>query len=419
MTSSTPTSRTSRRDIKGAALGMVYTAIASEPTNDSASMWQLISAVVLLPLILNLLQWRSDCRRMRRLAASPQAVPSLGSISGDPPGVSFLVAAWNEESTVRACIEAILRLTCPKLAIVLCAGGTDRTWEIASQLSDPRLTLLEQRPGDGKQKSLQRCLEKASGDILYLLDADCLITEAAFARVLSPILNHEEQAVTAIPCTPLPEQLPLPFVLSQCASRVYTSICQPEYCSGLSGANSAVRREPLQKAGGFTTEAPSGVDYDLGQRLLRLGTRIRYRADASIPTKFHTRVGPYLRQQARWLRNVVVLGRRFRNYREVTACLFTSLVGFAMLIIPCLLLTRAFLPDIPPTLVRLAAALWMCAFLHALMSRLRYLGIAAEWLGIRFPLRAALLLPLFLLIDFLAWTIPLGQYPVNSLRQRW
>jgi cellulose synthase/poly-beta-1,6-N-acetylglucosamine synthase-like glycosyltransferase len=377
-------------------------------------MW-MIPAVVLLPLIVNLLQWQRDRRRIHRLAATRKAVPSLASISGDPPRVSFLVAAWNEEAAIRACIEAILRLSYCKLEVVLCAGGSDRTWEIASHLSDPRLILFEQRAGDGKQKSLERCLASATGEILYLLDADCLIADTAFARVLSPILSCDEEAVTGIPCTPLPEQLHMPFVLSQCAGRTYTSIYQADYCSGLSGANSAVRREHVQKAGGFTTQAPSGVDYDLGKRLLRLGMRIRYRADASFPIEFHTRVGPYLRQQARWLRNVVILGMRFRNYREVASCLCTSLVGLTMLAVPCLWL----IPGVPPVIARLTGAGWGCAFLHACISRLRYQKIAAEWLGIHFPFRVAMLIPLFLLLDFLAWTIPLGQYPVRSLRHRW
>jgi cellulose synthase/poly-beta-1,6-N-acetylglucosamine synthase-like glycosyltransferase len=377
-------------------------------------MWLLIVAVVLLPAILNVRQWRLDRQRLARLAAQRTADPPLSAIPS-APCVSFLVAAWNEESTVRACIDAILCLSYPNLEVVLCAGGADRTWEIASQLRDPRLILLEQSRGDGKQKSLQRSLEKASGDIIYLLDADCLITEAAFARILSPILDREEQAVTSIPCTPLPGQIHSPFVLSQCASRAYTSICQAAYCSGLSGANSAVRREPLEKAGAFTTHAPSGVDYDLGKRLLGLGMRIRYRADASLPIKFHTRIVPYLRQQARWLRNVVILGARFRKYREVAACLSTSLLGITMLLVPLLWIT----PGIPSTLTRLSGAAWAFAFLHACMSRLRYLKITAEWLGLRVPLRAVLLLPLFLLIDFLAWTIPLGQYPVRSSRKRW
>jgi cellulose synthase/poly-beta-1,6-N-acetylglucosamine synthase-like glycosyltransferase len=383
-------------------------------------MWMLIPAVVLLPLILNLRQWRLDLARVQRLVAARMEIPPLDLHGNPAPRVSFLVAAWNEESTLLSCLEAIQRLGYPNLEIVLCAGGTDRTWQIASKFSDPRLILLPQDPGDGKQKSLQRCLERAGrGEILYLLDADCLITGAAFARMLAPILGGGEQAVTGSPCTPFPEQFGIPFVMSQCASRVYTSLFQPENCSGLVGANCAITRRVLEQAGGFNAAVRAGGDYDLGKRLRRQGTRVHYEVEASIPIEFHSEVRAYLRQQARWIRNVVIHGWRFGEYREVASCLCTSLVGLAMLALPCFSLVLALLPAIPPAIVQISVAAWALAFLHALFSRLRYLNMASRWLGVRFPRRVTALLPLFLMIDFVAWTIPLIQYPSKAGRERW
>ena len=374
-------------------------------------MWMLILAVVLPPLILNLRQWRLDLERVHRLAASRKEIPPLDLHGNTAPRVSFLVAAWNEEPTLLSCLEAIQHLSYPNLEIVLCAGGTDRTWRIASEFSDPRLILLAQESGDGKQKSLRRCLDRAGGEIIYLLDAGCRITGAAFARMLAPILSRDEQVVTASPCTPFPEQFQIPFVVSQCASRVYTSLYQPESCSGLVGANSAIARRVLEQAGGFDAAARTGGDYDLGKRLRRQGTRVRYEVEASIPIEFHSGVRAYLRQQARWIRNVVIHGSRFGAYREVVSCLCTSLVGLAMLALPCLSLALAFLAGISPAIVQISVAVWALAFLHAFFSRLRYMNVAARWLGVRFPRRAMALLPLYLLIDFVAWSIPLVEYP--------
>jgi glycosyltransferase involved in cell wall biosynthesis len=382
-------------------------------------VWTLIAAIVAAPLIFNLVQWRRDLKRIRRLAGARKAVPTLELPGGGAPKVSILVAAWNEESTLRPCLEAIQGLSYPNLEIVVCAGGTDRTWEVASEFRDARLILLEQRRGDGKAKSSQRCLERAGGEIIYLLDADCVITGEAFARILGPILRGEEEAVTSSPCTPLAGQLGIPFVVSQCASQVYTSIYQPEYSSGLAGANGAIRRGAVERAGGFDAAVRTGVDYDLGQRLRRQGTRLRYEAEASIPVQFHTQVGAYLRQQSRWIRNVAMQGLRFGAYREVASCVATSLVGLGMLTLPLLALGLALWPGASPGAARIAAAVWAFAFLQAYFSRVRYVNVAARWLGASFPRRVAALLPLFLLVDFVAWSMPLVQYPSKTWRERW
>ncbi|MGO9239174.1 MAG: glycosyltransferase [Bryobacteraceae bacterium] len=380
----------------------------------------LSAAVVLLPLLLNLRLWRRDRKRIRTLrAASREASPAIELTSDPVERVSFLVPAWNAESTLRACVEAILRLPYPDFEVVLCAGGSDRSWQIASQFRDPRVICLEQRPGDGKQKSLRRCLERATGEIIYLLDADCLITTAAFARTLGPILSHKEQAVTGGLHTPFPEQLNIPFVVSQCACLDYALLYQPDYRPGLQGRNCAIRRTALEQAGAFDTDVRTGTDYDLAKRLVRQGTRIRHEVDASFPTLFHTQVGAYWRQQARFLRNVAIHGFYYGSYREVASSLGTSLVGFAMLALPCGALVLACFVGGASNIVRMLAAVWALGILYAFFSRLRYLKVANAWLGVRIPRRVYALLPVFLLIDFVAWAMPLAQYPFASLRKRW
>ncbi|MGA2591069.1 MAG: hypothetical protein ABSH32_14210, partial [Bryobacteraceae bacterium] len=77
-------------------------------------MWLLIPAIVLPPLILNLLQWRRDLLRIHELAASRKEI-HLDLRRDEAARVSFLVAAWNEESTVQSSIAAILRLSYPNL----------------------------------------------------------------------------------------------------------------------------------------------------------------------------------------------------------------------------------------------------------------------------------------------------------------
>ncbi len=379
----------------------------------------LVLAAILAPLIFNLFWMRRDLKKVYRLRASRNAGPLLTPAEGGLPMVSVLLAAWNEEAALASSVEAVRALRYPRLEVVLCAGGTDRTWEIAEGLAADGLILLKQYPGEGKQKSLQRCFEQSSGEIVYLLDAGTRITDAAFAAVLGPILSGREQAVTSSPCTPLPGQSGNPFVVSQCATRVYTSLRHPVYCSGLLGASAAVRRSALEQAGAFDPAVRAGGDFELGQRLLRMGVRIRYEVEGTFPFHFHTQLRSYIRQQSRWIRNVVVHGVRFGAYGDVARSLLTSAVGLTMLALPLAGLLLAIAPGAPPDAALFCAAVWLLAFLHALLSRIRYVIVASNWIGFSAGPRILALVPFYLLVDFVAWTRPLFEYPSRTLRERW
>jgi hypothetical protein len=69
--------------------------------------------------------------------------------------------------------------------------------------------------------------------------------------------------------------------------------------------------------------------------------------------------------------------------------------------------------------VRVLAMGWTFAYAHSFFSRARCMDVATRWLGLGISRRALALLPAFLFIDYLAWTIPLGQYPFRALRDRW
>ncbi len=382
--------------------------------------WLVVFLVMsLLALALNLRLLRRDRRRATQLRMMLRRIPVLETTAGNAPRVSFLVAAWNENAVIRRCIEAVLDLAYPNYELILCAGGEDVSYAIAAQYRGDRAVILEQKAGEGKQHSLQRCLENATGEIIYLIDADCLITDTVFAWTLAPIINAGEQAVSGSLYTPFPEQLGNPFVFNQCITRAYSAAHQPAYITGLLGGNCAVRRDTLEQAGAFKTAIKTGTDYDLAKRLVQNGVRIKYEVNASIQSQFPTRVKEYFRQQARWVRNVTLHGLRFHAYGEVLSCLRTSLVGCGMLLIPCLALPLAFGPSMLFQTGMALIAGWIFAIFYALFSRLRYLGFARAWLGFQPPLRILPYLFAFLWIDFLAWTIPLGEYAFKPLRERW
>ena len=133
------------------------------------------------------------------------------------PPVSILVAAWNEAARIDGHIESFRALRYPRKELVLCAGGDDGTYERACRHAGPAVIVLRQEPGEGKQRALARAFAETRGEIIFLTDADCLLTDEAFERTLRPVAIGEEQAATG-GLRPLDGQLGDSFVFAQADS---------------------------------------------------------------------------------------------------------------------------------------------------------------------------------------------------------
>ena len=139
-----------------------------------------------IAVVHNLRAWRRAVALERDQDVDDAFEPS--SRWGVRPSVSILVAAWNEAPLIERHLASFARLTYSDLQMVICAGGTDGTYAIASRFGGDRLIVLEQRSGEGKQSALRRCLAAATGQVIVLTDADCLITEDQLERLIEPIL---------------------------------------------------------------------------------------------------------------------------------------------------------------------------------------------------------------------------------------
>ncbi len=356
-----------------------------------------------------LYNWRLWQRDKALLAAKgrPEPLPPLAEWPGLPL-VSILVAAWNEAKLIDRHIQSFQRLRYPCKELVLCAGGPDGTFELASRFAGAGITVLEQRSGEGKQQALARAFGQTHGEIIFLTDADCLLTDESFERTLWPVAAGLEQVATG-GARPFDEQLGDPFIFTQAATQIYGLISSPEYAPGILGRNCALNRSLLERTAALKAPAPTGTDYVLAKKLAADGIAIRQVQHSQIPTEYPVIARAYLRQQRRWLRNVVLHGRHFGAEAEVWAALRTSLVGLAMLLLPLAGLLFA------PWLL----ALWGVLAGQALLARLRYLAFAGTVLNrpVR-PVDLAWQGPL-LLLDFVAWTQPLVDYMRQPGRWRW
>ncbi|HEV8634523.1 MAG TPA: glycosyltransferase [Chloroflexota bacterium] len=351
------------------------------------------------------LAWRRDRARALGLRlAGEQPRPRLAAT----PRVSILVAAWNEAGMIDAHLRSVVGLRYPNLEYVLAAGGADGTYRRASAYAGPGVVVLEQRPGEGKQGALRRCLARASGEILYFTDADCLLDDDSFERTVAPLVNEREMAATGT-AGPLPEQLATnDFVRGQWAVWFYRSPSIPTYTSGLLGRNAAVHRRALLESEALAYRVTSGTDRFLAGRLTRAGYRIRYVGSSWIRTAYETSYPVYVRQQSRWLRNLVEHGIRFHDRADVLHGARTMFVAMAALALSLACLTLG-----PP-----GWALLVPFIVHLALTRARYLAFASVVWGERWSV-PWLKLPFYAYLDLFAWGRAMLQLLFPRLGARW
>jgi len=247
--------------------------------------------------------------------------------------VSFLVAGWNAAEELPAFLRAYVALSCPGRELVLAVGGGDGSFELAAAFQqdhpEANVRLCRQLPSMGKQGALRAAWPLVTGEIVFLTDVDCRLTDDAVARLVHHVAAGADAATGTI--QPWREQLAVGFVRTQWAILRATHRANLRPATGLTGANTAVARTAIVQAGAFVWEAPSGTDYTLAKQLLAVGLTIWCDALSEMPTKFPDRFASYLGKQARWLKNVWVFGRRYHAEGDVRAVLATLAVPWVML----------------------------------------------------------------------------------------
>lgn len=324
------------------------------------------------------------------------------------PFLSVLVPIWNERHLITVLVAAIRVLAYQPRELVLCAGGPDGSYAEAQRFAAPDVVVLEQQAGEGKQRALERCFRASRGDILFLTDADARPTEDAVAATLAPILAGEVEAATGTR-EPLPELRALPLIAYQWALEVAGSAAIPDASSGMLGSNAALTRHAAVRAGSFAWEAATGTDYTLACHLRAAGFTIRFVRASHMPVGLAITLQDYSRQRSRWLRNLVLVGRRYDDRTVVRQGIRPMLLGIVFVILP---LT-------PGRLRRIALLFWLTALFTGWRRRIGYVQAAPLAVRLVLPRRRWPLLLLYTVIDFSTWARAAVEAVVPAWRGRW
>lgn len=305
------------------------------------------------------------------------------------PGVTILIAAYNEESGIGATLESLANLNYvgPVEALVINDGSRDRTvaeFQAArAELSFPEnisVRLLDFERNRGKAAALNSGLAVASHDLVCTIDGDSRLRSDSLKEIVERFLSDPPGTMAVAGAV----------LVRNSRANLITAAQEWDYFHGISavkrmqsmyhgtlvaqGAFSLYRKDALEEVGGWPESV--GEDIVLTWAMLEKGHRIGYAEDAIVFTDAPTTFRQFYHQRKRWSRGLIEALQRHRRllFKRRLSTLF---VWWNMLFLP-LDLTFTFI-FIPGLVAALLGYFWIAGPLTLLL-----LPLAIVWNGVIF-----------------------------------
>lgn len=138
---------------------------------------------------------------LRNLALSNFVIARPAPQPVENPSVSVVVAARNEEGNIKNIFERLPQMGSKTELIFVEGHSKDKTYETIEKemtLHPQTSSLLFRQPGIGKADAIRLGFEKASGDILMILDADLTVPPEDLPRFYDAIASGTGEFINGV-----------------------------------------------------------------------------------------------------------------------------------------------------------------------------------------------------------------------------
>src|SRR5699024_5071835 len=258
------------------------------------------------------------------------------------PKVSILVPAHNEEVVIEDTIQSMLRLNYPKdklEVIIINDNSSDKTGMIIDRYAEyyPIVKAVHTQPpraGKGKSSALNQGLERSTGEIIVVYDADNTPEPDAVRYLALGLMNDDNAGAMVGKFRVINAKESLLTRLINIETLTFQWMAQAGRwfwfkMTTIPGTNFAIRKSILEKLGGWDEKALS-EDTELSIRVYDLGYYIRFFPQAITWEQEPETLGVWWRQRTRWARgNLYVITKYFIGFNNLkNKKVFIDLVYF-------------------------------------------------------------------------------------------
>ncbi len=120
-----------------------------------------------------------------------EAESSTTTLPAECPCLSVVMPAYNEEATLAAIVERVMKVPHLLELIIVDDFSTDRTPAIAQQLADryPQIRYIRHKQNGGKTEALKTGFALTRGEVVIVQDADLEYDPTEIADVIAPIIQ--------------------------------------------------------------------------------------------------------------------------------------------------------------------------------------------------------------------------------------
>ena len=228
------------------------------------------------------------------------------------PRVSVVVASYNGERTLRACLESLARLKYPDYEVLLVDdGSTDSTPGIAREF--PGFRYIHQ-DNHGLSIARNTGIAASTGEIVAFTDADCRADEDWLYYLVGGLLGGEFAAIGGHNFLPPDDSFIAAAVMASPGGPAHVMLTDRE-AEHVPGCNMAFYKWALSEIGGFDPAfRKAGDDVDVCWRLQECGCKIGFNPAGFVWHYRRSTIRTYLKQQAGYGEAEALLMRKHPEY---------------------------------------------------------------------------------------------------------